>query len=928
MMSKRIHLSSATPPYTTECGATSAQTRHAAAAVAEASSNSLAALPSEVWGRVALWIHPGDFAQLECCTSFLVARREQRELWRYYCHLEGYAQRVAEDSLEEQPPGRLDRFKYWAGPEVNWSQCFQLNARAKLLRHAFAYVRVGEEDLRIPAKMDEGDDSKASATQAWLFDHGWRPRSTLSRALRRMLEPCDVPLRFRDLIAKRPGMLLRRARFFTEASGTSAIVEWPIGRSPSGDWHWRRPPHTQEELVASEQWEDSPAVRSGPHPWGRGFGWLVELNLKAEDREQMGIPVSSAPEPRWVYVGHTKLANKLTVKDLCDNIQGHLGVMGFDVSLEVLPSCADRWALEDKVSKSSLLLSDLRWTQGERLNLRQVNVPFHARQKFMGDDTPITERQRQERRVVLFQRDTARSSRLPKGDRSVRLRRALQALGCNTWQRQASTESRASSSASGWSPTEPLLSQQSPGSRKHKAAADRRESMLLRMMDCSGNGCFNENSEQEPEEIQVPPPAAASEESTLRWDRRFGLSRSCDPTEEGLDGNRELPHERRLVLSSSGARQFEFHPNRQNTMLTGRKDGVVTILDHEVDVTTHLLEVDTYPILGLSWLHTNPQWAVCGVSQSGTTCLINYDESRPGFMENVRLEPFSHLSSLSVNCTDEYFMTSGFCVDLGLYDIVTGRRISTFRGMHQNFINILRFAHRSPHIFATASFDHTCKVWDLRTPMQPSSPVRLFKTDTLNVMCSFSPDDKHVLCSGVDASLQQFNIASDDSAGTRFRLPALHSMTNYRRSLYMTNGDMVATAATNESLLRICLAAHPHRTLGYIDFKGSLLRRRQYAQAGAAGPSRGVRSLMPRNFLGRIGGAPSGAAAQATAVDHTQGNGQQQAGEEYVQSLRTHPLDPLLLGTLLSTSDPNPESYIMMLGLGKGKTHRRERDSL
>ena len=75
-----------------------------------------------------------------------------------------------------------------------------------------------------------------------------------------------------------------------------------------------------------------------------------------------------------------------------------------------------------------------------------------------------------------------------------------------------------------------------------------------------------------------------------------------------------------------------------------------------------LLQVDSYPILGLSWLHTHPQWesasatfcnrnacnpenfgskcvfplvlsfrlqAVCGVSQSGTTCLVNYDDNRP-----------------------------------------------------------------------------------------------------------------------------------------------------------------------------------------------------------------------------------------------------------------------------------------------------------
>ena len=32
-------------------------------------------------------------------------------------------------------------------------------------------------------------------------------------------------------------------------------------------------------------------------------------------------------------------------------------------------------------------------------------------------------------------------------------------------------------------------------------------------------------------------------------------------------------------------------------------------------------------------------------------------------------------------------------------------------GVHSHLINISRFAHGAPHIFATASLDHTCKVW-------------------------------------------------------------------------------------------------------------------------------------------------------------------------------------------------------------------------
>ena len=31
-----------------------------------------------------------------------------------------------------------------------------------------------------------------------------------------------------------------------------------------------------------------------------------------------------------------------------------------------------------------------------------------------------------------------------------------------------------------------------------------------------------------------------------------------------------------------------------------------------------------------------------------------------------------------------------------------------------HYINILRFSNNSPHIYATTSFDHSCKLWDLR----------------------------------------------------------------------------------------------------------------------------------------------------------------------------------------------------------------------
>merc|ERR1740117_208611 len=115
-------------------------------------------------------------------------------------------------------------------------------------------------------------------------------------------------------------------------------------------------------------------------------------------------------------------------------------------------------------------------------------------------------------------------------------------------------------------------------------------------------------------------------------------------------------------------------------------------------------------------------------------------------------------------------------------------------------------------------------------------------------MCCFSPDDRHVLCSGVDTALQQFSLdwrmdgsrqilppRPDGNVGSHFPLPALNSDTNYRRSLYLADGSLIATAATNESMLRLYTAAAPHRHRGRIDFRHVLLEHRRSKAAEAIG---------------------------------------------------------------------------------------------
>mmetsp|Transcript_46206 Transcript_46206/g.83213 ORF Transcript_46206/g.83213 Transcript_46206/m.83213 type:complete len:284 (+) Transcript_46206:2-853(+) len=278
-------------------------------------------------------------------------------------------------------------------------------------------------------------------------------------------------------------------------------------------------------------------------------------------------------------------------------------------------------------------------------------------------------------------------------------------------------------------------------------------------------------------------------------------------------------------------------------------------------------------------------------------------------MDQVELEPFSHLSSLSMNCTDDFFMTSGFCVDVGLYNVMTGRRMKTFRSLHQNFINILRFAHRSPHLFATASFDHTCKVWDLRDPnIHADKPAMCCSTETLNVMCSFAPDDSRLLVSGVDEALKQFDLRMHGQ-GTSFPVPATNSSINYRRSLYMAGGNVVATVATNESYLRLYDAMTPHRCLGQIDFRNMLLKPQPRSPAPHRGRRLSFRSSAPH--MSRLI-RPVSHMSQADVPTDQDSEGPH---VEYLQSLRCHPSDPSLLGALVAASEPNPESYIAAIQL-------------
>lgn len=178
------------------------------------------------------------------------------------------------------------------------------------------------------------------------------------------------------------------------------------------------------------------------------------------------------------------------------------------------------------------------------------------------------------------------------------------------------------------------------------------------------------------------------------------------------------------------------------------------------------------------------------------------------------------LSSVSVNCTDDYLLVSGRSPDIAIHDIATGAKLGTLKGLHAGSINIVRFAHTSPHLFVTASFDQTCRLWDLRHRNNGHQPLLNVATGSLSVMCCFDDSDQWLLCSGVDAALRQVCLRSTDVYPESFAIPPVNAETNFRRAVYLQGGREFITAGTEEGFFRVF--SRGGRDMGVVSLEGML----------------------------------------------------------------------------------------------------------
>jgi hypothetical protein len=296
---------------------------------------------------------------------------------------------------------------------------------------------------------------------------------------------------------------------------------------------------------------------------------------------------------------------------------------------------------------------------------------------------------------------------------------------------------------------------------------------------------------------------------------------------------------------------------------------------------------------------------------SGAIGVIKFDAN--DIVEQKKIGSFDQLSCVSLNCTDDFLMASGFNRDVSLFDLHTGQKIGNFENIHDNFINILKFSNSMPHVFATCSFDTSVKLWDLR--MSAARSTATFRAPSLNVMCSFSPDDRRLLVSGMDNHVHQLSVQRGlTDLGIQHSVLRRNSHTNYRRSVYLAGSDVIATGGTDESSVRL-LNAETGALCGELDFTGTLARLDGSSELQDIGremtnPARLFGNLVSRLLmLGRRRNQNEG-----TDILHEFENPPRLYGE-YVQSLRAHPGDPRKLAVLLTPYERSADSVVMLADL-------------
>eukprot|EP01012_Entosiphon_sulcatum_P045948 TRINITY_DN6150_c0_g1_i1.p1 TRINITY_DN6150_c0_g1~~TRINITY_DN6150_c0_g1_i1.p1 ORF type:complete len:1133 (-),score=99.11 TRINITY_DN6150_c0_g1_i1:62-3460(-) len=249
-------------------------------------------------------------------------------------------------------------------------------------------------------------------------------------------------------------------------------------------------------------------------------------------------------------------------------------------------------------------------------------------------------------------------------------------------------------------------------------------------------------------------------------------------------------------------RQFEYHPLSPDYLLLGTMSGRACL--YNFPLARVVLEVDLTDVqerqnfvLGLCWMNQQPDKFLAGTDSGNISLFSFHDVSATQLYTYPK---YTKLTCLHVNSTDDHFLASGYSNDVSLYDLRNGVHLRTLHSLHSRHINVLKFSHHTPWLFATSSFDRSCKLWDLRTDC--SKPTATHQSGNGNVMCCFSADDRYLLSSAIDNDVRLLETSSLGLV-RRMDVAPCHSGTNFTRSYFLNNSDYIIVGSYEEDCVHV-----------------------------------------------------------------------------------------------------------------------------
>mmetsp|Transcript_79053 Transcript_79053/g.144605 ORF Transcript_79053/g.144605 Transcript_79053/m.144605 type:complete len:921 (-) Transcript_79053:200-2962(-) len=885
-----------------------------------AMSSQLSELPTHLWCWLGRHGDISDFGAVLCCSATLSRTLSFEALWHYHAFSSGYA----------RPAVRADvDWIYPFVPEVPMDRCIDwkrfLHMSCETRHFPSIWVRICDIDIRLPLPPASVQNSVSVVlaeigrlTRLVGKNSAFGPNGSIANAERRF--------RLRLLQwAGRPGPVMQG----TIMAGDHLLLEW----ISNGDDRWPLPPHTLTALSPAplppqprspgsslfnawrRRFHAASPVQLGPAGDYRSQGCEVLVRVNAAVRR--GPPLVRGE--LWVLLDLTSATVHCLYESLVellrrespsnDKLSEHLELHLMDCRIP------DRKATYPETT----LLREICWTHCETLNLEWKSEALDKDQIYIWREQQMMTAEKQTPAtdgVALFdeENESAKnlvSAAMPRTNMWwIDEEMAVPPPQCSRENSASSTKLEDAETECVCSPTNILRQMQQPGPDAEPPSRSARGGDWHRAVTGHPGDTAVESEEEH----------------------------SSGPTNEAANGivwERLAPHYKpKLLVNTHQTRQFEFHPSLPQVLLTGDKKGGVNVIHTEEEKLRKPLVVDSCPVLGLAWMSHHPQSAVCGAAHSGQINFLKYDPQanpqEPVLQHVLKVDEFPKLSSLSINCTDDFLLVSGFTHDLALYDTGTGQVLHRVLEAHNHFINISRFARRAPHIFATASFDHTCKLWDIRQPLTHDRAIKVLHTGGLNVMCTFSPDDQYLLCSGIDTNITQFELPSYRKSPDSFHLRAAMHHARYRRATYFATGRHFVTAATDESHIRIMSSSG--RNMGVIDFCGilgrsaanihrplprtevrrpfNIPRRLRIRDIFESKPQRAERREEPQ-VMWEAGSLVQGEVQLDDELACIEGR----TCKEYVQSVRTHPIVENRVGVLLSSTPPEPQSYIAFVHL-------------